>query len=271
MSHRRSRRVSATLALGIGMSGLVLGTALGGCGGSEFSSAPGTGTISGGSSGSADASGTSASGGQGAGGTSSSSGGGGSSAHAAVEGGTASGGAVGLSDGGGGVSAGGVSSAGGATGSGGTDGGVHCASPATWYPDNDGDGYGTDAGAVVSCSSPAASGWAPLGGDCNDGNPDVHPQTRPGEGKYFGSPYSVQNGGDSYDYDCSGTEEGDPAETIAAVCILGVTCSGSGYVKSDRTGTNVNPYCGSHTYQTCGGIGICQSSTKDVQTAYRCK
>ena len=41
----------------------------------------------------------------------------------------------------------------------------------TWYVDGDGDGYGVDE--VVSCAKP--DGAVADGGDCNDGNVDVHP------------------------------------------------------------------------------------------------
>ncbi len=43
----------------------------------------------------------------------------------------------------------------------------------TWYPDIDGDGYGDDTGAVTACDQP--SGHVALGGDCDDGDPQVHP------------------------------------------------------------------------------------------------
>lgn len=45
----------------------------------------------------------------------------------------------------------------------------------TWYHDTDGDGYGSNATATVSCSAPATSGWVLQGGDCNDQNAAVHP------------------------------------------------------------------------------------------------
>jgi choice-of-anchor B domain-containing protein len=41
------------------------------------------------------------------------------------------------------------------------------------YPDLDGDGYGTYAGAVEGCG--VGPGYSMLGGDCDDANPDVHP------------------------------------------------------------------------------------------------
>ncbi len=44
----------------------------------------------------------------------------------------------------------------------------------TWYFDRDGDGYGQDERAVVSCEQP--QDHAPLGGDCDDTTDDVHPE-----------------------------------------------------------------------------------------------
>jgi hypothetical protein len=42
-----------------------------------------------------------------------------------------------------------------------------------YYPDNDGDNYGDDAQAVVSCTPIA--GWITVGGDCDDSNAAIHP------------------------------------------------------------------------------------------------
>lgn len=44
---------------------------------------------------------------------------------------------------------------------------------ATYFPDNDGDGYGTYAGALSGCSP--GPGYAHVGGDCNDNNVNIHP------------------------------------------------------------------------------------------------
>ncbi|MEY3367798.1 MAG: hypothetical protein RI973_953 [Bacteroidota bacterium] len=42
-----------------------------------------------------------------------------------------------------------------------------------YYPDNDGDNYGDDAQAVVSCTP--IPGWITVGGDCDDNNASIHP------------------------------------------------------------------------------------------------
>lgn len=45
----------------------------------------------------------------------------------------------------------------------------------TWYPDSDGDGYGTSAGSVSRCSPPSGGTYVSVGGDCDDGNAAIHP------------------------------------------------------------------------------------------------
>ena len=48
--------------------------------------------------------------------------------------------------------------------------------PRTWYPDSDGDRYGTNAGATRQCGEPAAgSKKALIDGDCNDNDASVNP------------------------------------------------------------------------------------------------
>ncbi|MCP9235896.1 PKD domain-containing protein [Lewinella sp. JB7] len=42
-----------------------------------------------------------------------------------------------------------------------------------YYPDADGDSYGTDEGVVQACDQPA--GYTTRGGDCNDTDPDINP------------------------------------------------------------------------------------------------
>lgn len=44
-----------------------------------------------------------------------------------------------------------------------------------YYPDGDGDGYGRSNGVVQSCQPTLPSGFAVLGGDCNDNNPNINP------------------------------------------------------------------------------------------------
>ena len=42
-----------------------------------------------------------------------------------------------------------------------------------WYPDDDGDGFGTEADVVFACAAP--EGWSSLQTDCDDSRPAVHP------------------------------------------------------------------------------------------------
>jgi hypothetical protein len=43
----------------------------------------------------------------------------------------------------------------------------------TFYTDDDGDGYGDTDETIEACDAP--DGTAPFGGDCNDTDPDIHP------------------------------------------------------------------------------------------------
>ncbi len=171
---------------------------------------------------------------------------------------------------GGSSSSGGVSGSGGA-GSGGAGSGGACTTPTTWYPDNDHDGYGVTAAAVEACEAPTTGTWVTIGGDCLDDNPLVHPQDSANTVYYY-TPYSVPGGGESYDYDCSGTETGDPSQAAYSSCTalsLG-PCQGSGYSKTTRT--TGDAYCGSAAYVTCSGTLVCSGSTKSLPAdqAYRC-
>lgn len=59
----------------------------------------------------------------------------------------------------------------------------------TWYPDQDGDAFGTDSGATQSCTGPA--GYTTEAGDCDDDRSNVNPD-------------AVESCGTSYDDDCDG-------------------------------------------------------------------
>ncbi len=49
----------------------------------------------------------------------------------------------------------------------------HCDTPAAWYLDRDGDGFGVDEAALAACAAPP--GYAARGGDCDDADADVFP------------------------------------------------------------------------------------------------
>jgi len=146
-----------------------------------------------------------------------------------------------------------------------------CTSDVPWYPDADGDGYGRSEGMVTACPKPAGQ-WARTSGDCNDENGSVHP----GQTAYFGTPFS-QSGKDSFDYNCTGTEEGDPLQQRAPPnCgLLSLAlCEGAGYAITPRVGIGINPYCGSRVSMTCRAalaVLICEGVTEEVEAPYHCR
>jgi hypothetical protein len=163
------------------------------------------------------------------------------------------------------------SGSGGAGGNGGGGGGG-CPDAKAWYVDADKDGYGSVAvPPVTACEQPSGR-YTRTGGDCDDSEPDVHPQLTPSEKHFFDLPYKTPGGAISYDYDCSGKEVGDPALPLAGTCTLltlnGV-CGGTGYQPGNRTGKGANPYCGSQLYQTCKGSLSCTGTVSNA-TPYTC-
>jgi hypothetical protein len=141
-----------------------------------------------------------------------------------------------------------------------------------WYPDGDDDGYGRSAEAVQTCGKPAGDGWVRLGNDCKDNDDDV----RPGQTSYFGVPYRGADGNDSFDYDCSGSEEGNPSQSSLANGCDGIldilNCSGTGYMSEARTGAGVNPVCGSTKVGTCTPMLLsCTTAMQTDRPPYECK
>lgn len=137
--------------------------------------------------------------------------------------------------------------------------------PLTWYADEDGDGYGVESNTIEACDPPGPE-WASKKGDCDDANDKVHP----GQSAYFTRAY-VHSGSaeESFDYDCSGTEEDDGKQTKTdeTCSLLGggdLLCQGKdGYLPAEplRTGPGINPYCGSTTYFTCSlKVVICETA-----------
>ena len=71
----------------------------------------------------------------------------------------------------------------------------------TYYKDADLDGYGNDSIIIKTCK-PITSGWSAKGGDCNDGNPKIHPGI-------------VEICGNGVDDNCNGQiDENDPKPTL---------------------------------------------------------
>lgn len=87
----------------------------------------------------------------------------------------------------------------------------------------------------------------------------------PGQTRYFGTPYTPMVGGESYDYDCSGSEEGNPSQYGAApVCgSTFLNCpGGKGFAGLNRPG---NPLCGSNKLVSCRVNGVvCDQVTEAV-------
>jgi hypothetical protein len=253
------------------------------CSGSDFQSAgrpsdggdtradseSGSSSSSGGAGGGSGTSGggTSTGGRRGGGGTAGTLSSGGAAGATSDGGSSGSGGALatgGDGNGGQGPATGGALGAGGMPGSGGA---VTCSTQTTFYPDSDMDTFGRSTGTVVACTPPTTGTWATVGGDCDDDDGTVFPK----EPTYFAKPHSTSGGNHSYDYDCSGAEEGDPSQPIAAKSctqVISLGCTGTGYV---ATGMTPNPLCGSTSFSTCKAAGLGCAATSSQATAYRCK
>lgn len=147
-----------------------------------------------------------------------------------------------------------------------------CAAPVTWYQDGDRDGYGRSSASMQACS-PGRGGWVREAGDCNDDDERVHPN----QADYFDVPYQAPDGSASFDYDCSGGEEGNGQQATLASEACGLLslalCSGSGYLPV-RAGAP-NPWCGSHQEATCvgGALGLllCQADIDELIEPYWCR
>jgi hypothetical protein len=127
-----------------------------------------------------------------------------------------------------------------------------------------------------------AVGWASQSGDCRDDQPNVFR----GQILAFAVPYPDLNqparNNESYDYDCDNLETFDTTneysagapncETLAA----DLSCVGEGYLPTQpaRTGTGVNPVCGSRQTEQCeGGLLACVGEIRNIviEEAARCR
>ena len=95
----------------------------------------------------------------------------------------------------------------GASSSGGRYCALSCASPATWYRDDDADGFGKTDDPSPACDQPA--GYASAPGDCDDADPAIHPGAA-----------DVCNG---LDDDCDGVADERPAADVS--CDDGNACT----------------------------------------------
>jgi len=71
----------------------------------------------------------------------------------------------------------------------------------TYWPDTDSDGYGESSTPIRACSPPA--GTATIDGDCQDSVSTVYP----GATDWHTATYEPVGGGESFDYDCSSTDD----------------------------------------------------------------
>lgn len=148
-----------------------------------------------------------------------------------------------------------------------------CVPGASVYRDSDGDGYGSGVPLRLSC--PPGFRYSAETGDCNDGNPDVHP----GQTRFFGTPYEADDGSSSFDYDCSGAEDGNGRQAVLGTCgLLGAAfCQGEGYAPSNaRFGAfGINTACGSTLVQECRaelfGTASCRATAGTRADPYVCR
>jgi hypothetical protein len=132
------------------------------------------------------------------------------------------------------------------------------------FRDWDGDGFGSGEG-EPRCPS---DGWVPQGGDCLDTDDSHALDVHPGQRDFFseGYPRPGQPSEISFDYDCSGVEEADPAnsdaaggdESDCAAASPGFACgtlNGVLPAPAPRSGASVNAQCGSKTVLFCNMMG----------------
>jgi hypothetical protein len=122
-----------------------------------------------------------------------------------------------------------------------------------YFNDKDGDGFGAGAVAGEACLPPA--GASAVATDCHDGNKNV----KPGQTAFFATGYTAASGALSYDYDCSGFEEGEPGKVTA-------TCNPCRPGVGQQFPTRPNPFCGSTVALSCGSSGCVTGSG----TPYQC-
>ncbi|MBK9647587.1 MAG: hypothetical protein IPO67_20910 [Deltaproteobacteria bacterium] len=102
-----------------------------------------------------------------------------------------------------------------------------------WTLDDDGDGFGDDTTAVITCTPPGGSSWVNQGGDCDDDDPTVNPGEAIGcdgvDNNCDGAIDNDLDGDGASDEACGGTDcdDGDAAIVPEANgdCALGGTCN----------------------------------------------
>ena len=140
------------------------------------------------------------------------------------------------------------------------DSSVDASTLATWYPGDDGDGYGVTADSVDACSAP--SGHVADGGDCDDTSSAYSPGATPGcDGEDYDCDGLVDNDSDGDDYaddscggdDCDDSDARIYPDPFTGDCALGLTCDdildagrantdGTYTIDPDGIGIGVDPF-----------------------------
>jgi hypothetical protein len=134
-----------------------------------------------------------------------------------------------------------------------------CAPEKIFYRDADNDGFGDSTKSVKGCAAP--NGYVAVGGDCNDGNPNVFP----GQTRYFATGYAVGSTV-SFDYNCDGVETPQVGFTKFVGCAADCSASGYNLPQPTRQGPGIEPFCGSATTSSCsGGVAAERLAAQPIQ------
>ena len=140
------------------------------------------------------------------------------------------------------------------------DSSVDATTLATWYPDDDADGYGVTADAVQACAAP--SDHVATGGDCDDTDAAYSPGASPGcDGEDYDCDGLVDSDADSDTFadaacggdDCDDTDASIYPDPFTGDCALGLTCAdildagrastdGTYTIDPDGIGSGVDPF-----------------------------
>ncbi|MFW5740348.1 MAG: hypothetical protein ACOC1F_08275, partial [Myxococcota bacterium] len=135
--------------------------------------------------------------------------------------------------------------------------GSGCETLPVWYRDEDQDNWGTDVDTQAGCSQPA--GYVAQGGDCDEGNPAVHP------GASF---HTTPLPDGSYDYDCDGVESYQYPDVFSC-SLSGSGCtSNEGWLGSVRDcgQGGSQSYCKSCATVSINGNKYCECGWREAQT-----